>query len=54
VKQLLDNLLLDQDSVSWSSQRIQRDQSTQSWTYAVYGVLGLITAFDLFLIYNLL
>ena len=54
VKQLLDNVLLDQDSVSWSPPRIQRDHSAQSWTYAVYGVLCLVTAFDLYLIYNLL
>ncbi len=54
VKQLLDNVLLEQDAVSWSPTRIQRDESAQTWAYAVYGVLSLLAAFDLYLVYNLL
>lgn len=53
VKQLLDNVLTEQDAVVWSPTRIQRDESAQTWTYAVYGVLFLVTAFDLYLIYSL-
>lgn len=53
VKQLLDNVLAEQDAVAWSPMRLQRDESSRTWTYAVYAVLGLIAAVDLYLIYDL-
>lgn len=53
VKQLLDHVLVEQDAVAWSPLRIQRNETAQTWTYAVYGVLCLVAAFDLYLIYAL-
>jgi len=48
VKQLLDNILAEQDNVVWSPQRILRENSLRSWTYAVYGLIALLVMADLY------
>lgn len=48
VKQLLDNVLAEQDNVVWSPQRIARDNSMRTWTFAVYGIIGLLAAADVY------
>lgn len=48
VKQLLDNILAEQDNVVWSPHRIARDNSMRNWAYAVYGLIALLVAADLY------
>ena len=52
VKQLLDNVLAEQDNVVWSPHRITRDNAMQTWTYAVYGLIGVLVAADVYWVYD--
>ena len=52
VKQLLDNVLAEQDNVVWSPMRIARDDASRTWTYCVYGVIGLMLVGDVYLAYQ--
>ena len=52
VRQLLDNVLAEQDAVVWSPQRIARDDAARTWTYGVYAVIGLLVMADVYLIYQ--
>ena len=52
VKQLLDNVLAEQDNVVWSPHRIARDDAMRTWTYAVYGLIGVLVAADMYWVYD--
>lgn len=50
VRQLLDNVLSEQDNVVWSPHRIARDHSMKTWTYAIYVLIFAMLAFDVYLV----
>ena len=52
VKQLLDNVLAEQDNVVWSPHRIARDNAMRTWAYAVYGIIGVLVAADVYWVYD--
>ncbi len=52
VKQLLDNVLAEQDNVVWSPQRIARDDAASTWTYCVYAIIGMMLIGDAYLVYQ--
>ena len=48
IRQLLDNVLAEQDNVVWNPHRIARDNARQTWTYAVYGLIVALVGADLY------
>ena len=52
VKQLLDNVLAEQDNVVWSPHRITKDNAMRTWAYAVYGLIVVLVAADMYWVYD--